>query len=385
MSRLLRSFFMFFFVTLINGCELVSVNIESSTTPLTQKELNMRLLTREFAAQYFKETEKGADAIVENAQSKSQYNQAVLWKIYAIEGMQLSIFRVSPEAALLDAWIFANQVKEYYSSGIGQSIFGKQQYIAVDTSEYLSTQINQLAKDLLTRNEYKKMQLFVHEFTKNNAFTGHVFTRTPAFQSWLKSQGIDESEAVSTLGTMPEAISDLSDRLSNISTVSPKLLTWKAELIANNSALNGETLGATLDAINQASEKFQDYVINNPEYMRMLAVEMGSVLTPLLEKFDTQTNQKLGLLSLERQAIELLIEKERIAIGVMISTERQSITDSIDKIAQNALKTAISELTQSLSNIILYLIVFIILIFFTPFGLGFLIGKQQARRPQKKH
>ncbi len=381
MSRLLTFFFTFSLLIFINGCELISVNIDSGTTPFSQRDLNIRLLTREFAAQYFKETEKGADAIISESKSKNQYNQAILWKIYAIEGMQLSVFRVSPEAALLDAWIFANQVNQYFTEGLGQKIFGKEQYIAVDTSLFLSKKIESLAKGLLSKNDFNKMNTFVKKFAEEHLFTEYLFTRTPAFQEWLKYQGIEESEAVSTSGTMPEALSDLSDRLSNISSVSPKILTWKAEFIANNSALNADSFNATLEGINQASEKFQDYVINNPEYMRMLAVEMGEVLNPIIENVDKQTDEKLLLLSDERKALEILIERERIAIGLMVAVERQNITKGLDTIAQNVLEKAIGELTQLITSILIYLIIFIIVIFFAPFALGYFIGK---RNPKKR-
>ncbi len=381
MFRLFTFFFICFLLVFINGCELISVNIDSGATPFSQRDLNIRFLTREFAAEYFKETEKGADAIISESKSKNQYNQAVLWKIYAIEGMQLSVFRVSPEAALLDSWIFSNQVNQYFTGGLGQKVFGKEQYIAINTSLFLSNKIESLAKGLLPKNDFNKMNTFVKKFAKEHPFTEYLFTRTPAFQKWLKYQGIEESEAVSISGTMPEALSDLSDRLSNISTVSPKILTWKAELIANNSALNADSFNATLEGINQASEKFKDYVINNPEYMRMLAVEMGEVLNPIIKNVDKQTDEKLLLLSDERKALEIFIERERIAIGLMVAAERQNITKGLDSIAQNALEKAINELTQLISNVLIYLIIFIIVIFFSPFALGYYIGK---RNPKKR-
>ncbi|GAL02337.1 methyl-accepting chemotaxis protein [Photobacterium aphoticum] len=39
-------------VCLLSGCSLLEVKIESQTVPLTQQELNMRLMTREYAQQF---------------------------------------------------------------------------------------------------------------------------------------------------------------------------------------------------------------------------------------------------------------------------------------------------------------------------------------------
>lgn len=74
----------------ISGCSLLSVKIDSQTVPLTKQELNMRILTREYALQYFAQVEQAADSLEAKYDPNDQINQSylLLWKINA--GMTLS-------------------------------------------------------------------------------------------------------------------------------------------------------------------------------------------------------------------------------------------------------------------------------------------------------
>ncbi|MGR5151987.1 chemotaxis protein [Photobacterium swingsii] len=365
---------------LLSGCSLLEVKLDSQSTPLTTQELNIRLLTREYSAVFFKHVEEAADDIAtKNTDNDDVYTFAILWKIYAHEGLQQSAYQISPFAGLIDSWVFTRQMEMYFTSGDGNTLFGTEQTIAVNTSHQLATEIEKLAKRVLKPQQFKQSRTFVNNFVTNHPFDSNSFARTPAFNDWLSYNKIDESEAITTIGTMPEALGDLSDRLSNLSSLSPKLLTWKAELLARNSQIDSEQLSRTLENINQSSLKFQDFVVNNPEYMKVLAAEMGKVLQPLLDDFDKKADTKLGVISQERLALEVMVERERIAIGEMVTVERANITKDLDVIAQNVVQRAIEQLTIMLSDILVYLILFSLVIFFAPFGLGFLMGKRYQR------
>ncbi|ERM52542.1 hypothetical protein P780_19185 [Vibrio mimicus CAIM 1882] len=177
---------------------------------------------------------------------------------------------------------------------------------------------------------------------------------------------------------MPEAMSDVSDRLSLVSEQSPKIMTWKAQLIAMNSALSGEQLTETLQSIQASSASFQDFVNNNPEYMRNLAEYMAIELQPLVEDIDQKTQQHLDKLSDERAALEAMVARERTEIAAIIHTERAQFAADIDQISQNVLALAMDKVTQLIKSTILYFVLFIVVIFFAPLGLGYWLGKRSA-------
>nr|WP_253825737.1 chemotaxis protein [Vibrio sp. RE86] len=364
----------------LSGCSLLEVKLDSQTTPLTQQELNMRLLTREYTQQFFSQVEQAADTLSASYDKQDKVHQSylLLWKINAQEGVQQSAYQVSPTAALIDTWVFTEQMNQFFNQGAGQGLFTSDE--AKFVAATLANDIDGLAKSLLKNNSYASTKVFVSKFAQQHPFDDLSFIRTPAYRSWLEANQIGEDQAVSTLGTMPEALGDVSDRLSLVSEQTPKLMTWKAQLIALNSSISGEQLTQTLQSLQATSESFQDFVENNPEYMEDLARQMAVQLEPLVQEIDVRTSERIEQLSMERQALEAMVARERAEIALIISHEREKFTQDIDKVSQDVVALAIDKLVELIKSTIIYFVLFIIAIFFAPLGLGYMLGKRSAVR-----
>ncbi|NOI80410.1 chemotaxis protein [Vibrio tubiashii] len=367
-------------ILLSGGCSLLEVKFDSQTTPLTQQELNMRLLTREYTQQFFSQVEQAADAISASYDSQDKVHQSyvLLWKINAEEGIQQSTYQVNPTASLVDAWVFTEQMNQFFASGAGKELFSTPH--AQQVSNQLTNEIDKLAKSLFKGTHYKSTKQFVTDFARAHPFEDLSFIRTPAYRAWLQAHEISEDEAVSTLGTMPEALGDVSDRLSLVSEQTPKLMTWKAQLIAMNSSVSGEQLTETLKSIQLTSESFQDFVNNNPQYMEDLARQMSIQLKPLVQEIDNRTANRLEQLSSERQALEQMVARERAEIALIISAEREKFAQDIDKVSQDVVALAMDKLVVLVKSTIIYFVLFIVAIFFAPLGLGYLLGKRSAAK-----
>lgn len=378
--RRLSALLLICFLLPLSGCSLLEVKLDSQTTPLTQQELNMRLMTREYTHQFFSQVEQAADSISEqyDAQDKVHQSYVLLWKINAEEGLQRSSYQVSPMAGLIDSWVFTEQMNQFFNQGAGQELFVSDE--AKVASAQLAKEIETLAKSLLKGGSFKSTQQFINQFATEHPFEDLSFIRTPAYRSWLEANQIGEDEAVSTLGTMPEALGDVSDRLSLVSEQTPKLMTWKAQLIALNSTISGEQLTQTLESLQATSESFQDFVENNPEYMENLAEQMALQLQPLVKDIDNRTTQRIEQLSVEREALEKMVARERAEIALIISAEREKFTQDIDKVSQDVVALAMDKLVELIKSTIVYFVLFIVAIFFAPLGLGYLLGKRSAAK-----
>ncbi|MGF1775848.1 chemotaxis protein [Vibrio nomapromontoriensis] len=385
--QFIRNVGLYVTLVLLAGCSLLEVKLDSQTTPLTKQELNMRLMTREYSREFFTQVETTADTLTTLYPESDVINQSyiLLWKIHAEEGLQQSAFQVSPTAGLIDSWVFTTQMANFFTDGEGQSLFASQD--AKTASQALSKNIDQLAQSLFKGDSYQTSKTFVEKFARLHPFENLTFARTPAYRDWLKAQGIDESEVVSTLGTMPEALADVSDRLALMSEQTPKLMTWKAQLIALNSNVSGNDIRGALQSFQMSADAFQDFVNNNPEYMQDLAQKMAIELQPLLNDFDAKTQDKLTQLSAERQALDMMVarerdelikmvERERKELAVLVNTERRLFAEDLDKISQDVVALAVDKLIQLIKSTIIYFILFILVIFFAPLGLGYFLGKR---------
>ncbi|HCM1473388.1 chemotaxis protein [Vibrio parahaemolyticus] len=382
--RRISSLMVLWLVTTLSGCSLLEVKIDSQTVPLTKQELNMRILTREYALQFFSQVEQAADVLQEQYDPNDKVNQSyvLLWKINAEEGLQAAAYQVSPMAALIDTWVFTHQMNQFYATGAGRDIFATDE--AKQVSAHLANEVDQLAQSLLKKEVYDKTKLFVADFVKQYPFADLSMIRTPAYRAWLEANQISEEDAVTTLGTMPEALGDVSDRLSLVSEQTPKIMTWKAQLLALNSSASIEKVNAALNSLQVTADSMRDFIDNNPEYMRYLAEQMAVELQPLVNDIDQKTEARLSQLGEERQALEEMVARERQEIALIITHEREKFAQDMDRVSQEVVNLAMTKLIELVKSTIVYFILFIAAIFFAPLGLGYVLGKRAAVKTKAK-
>lgn len=382
--RRISSLMVLWLVTTLSGCSLLEVKIDSQTVPLTKQELNMRILTREYALQFFAQVEQAADVLQEQYDPNDKVNQSyvLLWKINAEEGLQAAAYQVSPMAALIDTRVFTHQMNQFYATGAGRDIFATDE--AKQVSAHLANEVDQLAQSLLKKEVYDKTKLFVADFVKQYPFADLSMIRTPAYRAWLEANQISEEDAVTTLGTMPEALGDVSDRLSLVSEQTPKIMTWKAQLLALNSSASIEKINAALNSLQVTADSMRDFIDNNPEYMRYLAEQMAVELQPLVEDIDQKTEARLSQLGEERQALEDMVARERQEIALIITHEREKFAQDMDRVSQEVVNLAMTKLIELVKSTIVYFILFIAAIFFAPLGLGYVLGKRAAVKTKVK-
>ncbi|PMG55925.1 chemotaxis protein [Vibrio splendidus] len=371
----------------LSGCSLLEVKLDTQTTPLIQQELNARIMTREYAKMFFMRVEDSADLIAQSYPADDTLHQSyvLLWKIHAEQGLQQAAYQTSPMSALIDSWVFTAQMNQFYRQGDGADLFATDD--AVETARFLDQEAEKLAKGVLSSSDFKNSKVFVAQFAASHPFKDLTFRSTPAYREWLSYLGKDESQIVQSLGTMPEAMSDASDRLSLMADQTPKLMSWKAELVALNSSLTGEDLSMALESLRQTSASMQDFIENNPEYMQTLASIMSTEMQPLLNDLSDKTDQKLAMLTEERVALEKMvtrerealvemIAKERIEIAGIVTSERELFTQDLDRVSQEVVVLAIDKLMELIKSVIIYFILFILVVFFAPLGIGYWLGKR---------
>ncbi len=198
-------------------------------------------MTREYAKIFFTRVEDSADFIAQSYPADDTLHQSyvLLWKIHAEQGLQQAAYQTSPMSALIDSWVLPLKWTSFTHKVYGVDLFVTDH--AVETAHDLTQEAEKLAKGVLSSSDFKKSQAFVAQFAASHPFKDLTFRSTPAYRDWLTYLGKDESQIVQNLGTMPEAMSDVSDRLSVMADQTPKLMTWKAELVALNSSLTVKT------------------------------------------------------------------------------------------------------------------------------------------------
>ncbi len=388
MNVLLRLTVMVMLGQLLTACSLLEIKLESGIEPLPQEQLNMRVFSRDFSSSFYSKVELTADEIAsfEDAGEQDIYlkSNALMWKIYSEQALQRTIFQTSPVAAMVDTWAFTAQMTAFYEAGAGQSLFGSQQSRAIESSRELQSEFESTVQGFLKSEEFNKNRDFIEQYVVANPLTEMTFSRKSAFNDWLKFREINEFEAVTTFGSVPEVMSDISDRMAMISEQMPKILGWKAELYAMHSNINAEEIQKTLNHISVTSAKFQELMAQSPEMMQTLAVDMRRELSPLLQQLSDSTDSKLAQLSTERQALELMVKSERMALEDMVARERVAAAANLDELSKHTVEIVFQELTKTLKSLILYFVLFLVVVFFAPLGLGVWLGKRMESKKVQK-
>ncbi|MGS0682698.1 chemotaxis protein [Shewanella sp. 125m-7] len=366
---------------LTSACSLLEIKLESGIEPLPKDQLNMRVFSRDFSTVFYSQIESAADLIERNTDSIPVQSNTLMWKINAEQNLQHTIFQASPTAAMVDTWVFTEQMAQFFETGAGKNLFAEQQQVAIDASIKLRDQFERTIKNFGAEN-FKKNQEFVKQYVASHPIKDMAFARESAFTDWLEFHQLSEFDAITTFGTVPEVMSDISDRMAMIAEQMPKILGWKAELYALHSNINADEIQRTLTNISDTSAKFQQLMAQSPEMMQALAVDMRKELTPLLDKLSASTDDKLKQLSVERQALEIMVKNERVALEAMVARERAAAAVDLEQISQNAIEVVFQELTQTLKSLILYFVLFLLVVFFAPLGLGVWLGKRMQVKKQ---
>ena len=388
MKALLRLSVMALLGMLTTACSLLEIKLESGIEPLPQEQLNMRVFSRDFSSSFYSKVEQTADKIAllhkDEADAIYIHSNSLMWKIYSEQALQRTIFQASPVAAMVDTWALTAQMTEFYETGAGKALFGSDQALAVEVSRSLQMQFENTIKGFVKPGEFDKNKAFIEQYVDKNPLTEMTFSRHSAFNDWLTFRGINEFEAVTTFGSVPEVMSDISDRMAMIAEQMPKILGWKAELYALHSNINAAEIQDTLANISDTSAKFRELMAQSPEMMQALAVDMRRELSPLLQQLSDSTDNKLAQLSVERQALELMVKNERLALEEMVSRERVAAAANLDEISKHTVEVVFQELTKTLKSLILYFVLFLIVVFFAPLGLGVWLGKRMESKRSLK-
>jgi len=115
----------------LSSCSLVK--IESVQKPLGIRELNIRLLTQNFARTAMDRIEFAADNISNlNQNTKKVQLNTIKWKIQTSEEIGKISFQSEPQVALMDTWAYFLEVKKYLEMSELENIFGRHSSIALE-------------------------------------------------------------------------------------------------------------------------------------------------------------------------------------------------------------------------------------------------------------
>lgn len=367
------------------------VNVGSE--PMPPRDLKLRVQTREFATAFSDLVCTSADAIAARSKDPTIRANTIRWKLSATTAVQQSSLRADPVLALIDTWTLSRQMKDFLSGAEGEKIFGPEQQAASQTATALEESITAVASTLLSPSDFKRGASFVEDFSSKHPIRSLAFERDSMSLLWLQHQ---KDAPPASMGSMSEAIADLSDRVTTFNQQLPTEIRWRLDLERMDfepMAAEVKRLSAGADAVFQTFPMLAEnakMLAENAKLMTKAASELTISITPEIAKFDQQWKSTLATVKTEREAVTEVLRTERIAVTAALEKQRESlmrdftreraeITAAADRMVQNAIAQTGQQVQGVVRTALLYASLLALVILGLPFLSGYLVGRAARR------
>jgi hypothetical protein len=360
----------------VAGCSLIS--LKTPERPLSSRDLNARILTREFSYHFIAAVEQSADDIGASETDPEVLTSALRWKIAAATESQRAASRVSPMMSLLDTWALAAQMRAFLSHGqAGGELFGSHQETAVTVAAELDKEAEALARRLTASGEFGEYQRFIDVYTREHPLTSLEFVRLSVVELWSEAHG-GGARLVDSMGTITEAMTDFSDRLKMSSDALAQQTLWRTELALREAGYSGNDIRAALRQLDERLAKASQAAENAPQLMHETIAEVRRSVLDVLERVDSSSALMIAALRTEREALAADVRIERQAIVTAADAQRRALAQDAATIAERVVRSSGDEARRLAREVLALMIVLAVVVLGLPFAAGYFVGR--ARR-----
>jgi hypothetical protein len=378
---------------IIGGCAQITVDIPRN--PLPPEEINIRMVTRDYAGHFMQSVEESADRIILESGDLGIQTNALQWKINALAAIQNTVFQPAPKIALIDTWAFTAQAAQFFDGGQGREAFGSWQAHAVNTSKALSSRIEQISRSVLPRKEFDKAGEFVQLAVQEAPIQSLALYRESVLTRWTEFAGIDPSAVVSTVGTSPQVLEDFTSRLGFYEQTVPKRTRWMAESYMMETDLvtrldnqfaelneTGAALASTASVVGSSFSRMEQqmiqFIADGPKRRAALADSLNENLGPMIGRLDRRlmdTTSAIKQFNTGWEASLVALTQERLALMDAYQTEREVVTRQMEDWAAagwKSVRPAAIGFGAAFFAILLAMMI-------VPFVMGMMVGRAKER------
>jgi len=360
------------------SCSLLT--LKSPERPLPARDLNARILTRELSMQFLAAVSRCADDIAATEHDPQVLDDTLRFEIGAVAASRRAATRMAPLMSLLDTWALAAQLEAFTAPGApGGALFGAHQAAVRDLAANFAGDAQSLAQRLLTPRELAVWQPFVAQYAREHPLTDLNFARASVIELWSRAQG-GGTALVATLGTIPEALADASDRLEIYGDTVPAQLMRTTQLALRESGYAQGDVQAALRRLDERLERLTTVAESAPGLGRGAEAEVRASLREVLERLDASSRNATEALHAERTALFADLQSERQAVVAAVDVQRRALAEDAVRVSAGVVKDVGRQLRDLVAEALLLLVVLAIVVFGLPFAAGYLVGRARGSR-----
>ena len=363
-------------VTGLAGCSLIS--IKSPERPLSPRDMNARILTRELTTHFINANGRNTDSILTTETDPAIINNALRWEVGVIVTTRHAETQLAPLMSLLDTWALALQLEGFVGEGgAGGKLFGTHQAAVRSLTEAYATGVHTLARSILTPSEFADHQRFVNDYVSAHPLQDLSFARASVIEEWGRAKGA-ESSLLDEVGTIPQALADTSQRIQIYADTVPVQTMRRTQLALREAGYTPDDIRAAMARLDERLDRLTAVAETAPELVRGAEQEMRESLREVLNRLDSSATTTAAAFRTERAALFAEIQAEREALTVAVDAQRKALTADAARIGDQLVRTSGEEVRHFTRQAVLLLIALALVVLGLPFAAGYFVGRARS-------
>jgi hypothetical protein len=358
------------------GCSLIS--IKSPERPLSTRDMNARILSRELTTHFIEANGRNTDRILATETDPAVVNNALRWEVGVIVTSRSAETQLAPLMNLLDTWALALQLQGFVGEGgAGAKLFGTHQAAVRTLTDGYADGAHNLARSLLTPSEFADFQSFIDDYVRANPLQDLKIGRASLVTAWGRAKGA-ESSLLDQVGTIPQALADTHQRLQIYADTMPVQTMRRTQLALRESGYSPEDVRAAMARLDARLERLTAVAETAPDLVRGAEQDVRDSLHEILNRLDASVATSASAFRTERVQLFTDVHAEREALTLAVDDERKALAADAARIGQQLVRTSGEEVRHFTREAVLLFIGLALVLLGLPFTAGYLVGRSRS-------
>ena len=361
---------------MLTACSLVT--IKSPEIPLTAREQEVRLLTREYAANFTATITHLIDDVQQEGSGSAIKAQAARLKLGAVTEVTRASTGLSPIGSLIDTWAFSVQFRDFLTTGLGADLLGSAQLELRQGAERLVGVAEELARK--ETDDYDRYHTLLMSYAGRYPLQSPDLVRPSLLSTWIIEA--HDKQPLRGDGTVAQALGDVADRVRIYSERLPSMGLWQAEIALDRAGFDGASYRTAFRNIDAQLERISKLADTSPQLAHEAIGELRNSLRASSDRLDVSWMQLIRTLRGEREALAENIATERASVTAAFDTQRALIATDAAQITARAVDVSWREMRHLVREALLLTILLTIVVLSLPFAAGYLVGRRRPTATQ---
>ena len=358
------------------GCSLVS--FKSPERPLSERDMNARILTRELTTHFVNANGRNTDSILATETDPAVINNALRWEVGVIVTTRQAVTQLAPRMSLLDTWALALQLQGFVGQGgAGAKLFGTHQASVRSLTDTYAEGVHTLARSLLTPSEFADYQSFINDYVSAHPLQDLKFARVSVIEEWGRVKGA-QSSLLDEVGTIPQALADTSQRLQIYADTVPVQTMRRTQLALRETGYTPDDIRAAMASLDSRLDRLTAVAETAPDLVRGAEDEVRESLHEILNRLDASVTASASAFRTERAELFTDIQAEREALTAAVDAQRKALTADAARIGEQLVRSSGEEVRHLTRQAMLLVIALALVVLGLPFGAGYLVGRARS-------